>query len=224
MRWLNAVALDVDCRDEGFSFTRLLRAFLAIAVDENLPFPNLICSSGRGLWALWQIKDDRYPGSPVWAWPDKQVLVRKINRAICDRFAELGADVVSTDVSRVMRCPGSINSSAASDNQVVRFFRTDQEPYSLWQLAAAFAVKPTKVEFPGESTQEKNQAKVRAGRRRWAVPLQGFEELWRIRGAFVEGYRHSAVFLYALLLNRNRVSRVEILNQFLPSRHPAHPR
>jgi hypothetical protein len=103
-----------------------------------------------------------------------------------------------SDAARIMRVPGSINTS--SENVVVEFYRCSTANYTLVELANLLEVKPEKTRLiPGECS----AAKRKAGRARWSNPLQSFFQLWRKRGTFSVGTRHGALFVLCYLARRN---------------------
>ena len=213
LRWLNAAYVEIDNHENAnFSFeftsTRLLQE---ISV-RRLPEPGLIVSSGRGVWLMWPLRDHRDCQRPVQAFPEKRERYQNINRTLCEIFSQHGADRSSTDPARVMRVPGSVNSSASEALSVVRFFQYSTSRYSLSELEAAFGIGRKAVNRQ-ESHRPKDSRKVSAGRRRWQKPLAGFRRLARLRGHFSEGTRHSALWVLAVLLFRNGVPKPSVIEE-----------
>lgn len=211
LRWLNAVAVDLDAGHDGrdFSYEELLSRFLAVIVEQALPMPSLICSSGRGVWALWLLHDLVNSAERVPAFPQPRGIAESVNRAIFKKFAHLWADPRVTDCARVMRVPGSLNSAAG---RRVTFFRLADRTYSLPELANAFGLKADKTDLrPERRNEPRNQRRVQAGLQRWRLPLQGFRDLWKLRGRFSRGTRHCAVYYYAMLLRKVRTAEPQIV-------------
>jgi hypothetical protein len=218
LRWLNCVFVDCDVykSQERPNLDKVLEE-LAFEIDRSgLPRPSAICSSGRGVWSLWLLRDHSNHGTPVPASLERQDIFQRVNQALVARFAKLGADPACTDTPRVMRIPDSINTRAALENQIVRFFPLSEDRHSLPELANALGVTAHKVHLPGgRRTAPKNAAKVKAGRARWRVPLEGFCRLWKMRGEFAINTRRFAVYIYAGLLRRNRIPETEIEKECL---------
>lgn len=211
LRWLNCVAVDIDRHGEKrFSIEPLLNDFWRELELQNLPLPTFLSFSGRGLWALWQIAYHNNRSQPVPAFDDKRALTQRIAGELVKRFVTLGADRHVTDSARLMRLPDSVNSKSTPENSRVRFFRASATTYTLPELADALAVHPRKVSLPGE-TRQKDRAKQAAGALRWRYPLEGFEQLWKIRGVFGPGTRRPAIYLYAMLLRKNHATPQQIL-------------
>jgi hypothetical protein len=213
MRWLNALMLDLDIYRtlKNYSFHEVLATFLDDVGRNGLPEPNLICSSGRGIWGLWSLCDHANRSNPVPAYPERRDIYQRVNQALVGRFSHLGADTGCTDPARVIRVPGSVNTKAEPENRVVQFFKLGNAPHTLPEMAGILGVRAQKVQFSGEKrTAPKNEVKVRAGLRRWQIPLEGFRHLWRLRQHFGIGVRHAAVYIYAALLCRNQMCEAEI--------------
>jgi hypothetical protein len=191
--WLNAIKLDFDWHDRNLTFDGMLTAFFRMLGEVQLPEPNLLVRSGRGLWALWKITENT----------DQQSLYRRVNDATVQAFDAhkpdgCNVDPSVSDAARIMRVPGSINTS--SENVVVEFYRCSTANYTLVELANLLEVKPEKTRLiPGECS----AAKRKAGRARWSNPLQSFFQLWRKRGTFSVGTRHGALFVLCYLARRN---------------------
>jgi hypothetical protein len=210
LKYLNAVVLDLDCHTGPFNFRDSLQMLLAEIDGGGLPRPSLVCSSGRGLWALWLLEDKLHEGQPVRAWPDTLRITKRIGRAVAQRFKHLGADLKTHDGSRLMRVPGSRNSSAAPENQQVTFYRVTGNRYTLAELGNGFGVRaqPTKITLAPDKP--KSERHSHAGRRRWSVPLAAIRELEKMRGGFRSGTRRSGLWALAVLMRKNRATADEI--------------
>src|ERR1019366_732632 len=213
LRWLNCAEVDLDRHaEQNFSVEPLLNDFWREIELQNLPSPTFLSFSGRGLWALWQIADHANQSQPVRAFPEKRDFMQRINQALVKKFKLLGADHSATDLARVMRLPDSLNSKATPENSRVRFFRATACMYTLPELAAALGVYARKVSLPGER-KRKDPAKTNAAVMRWRYPLEGFEQLWRMRGGFTERTRtrRPAIYVYSMLLRKNRATPRQVL-------------
>jgi hypothetical protein len=212
LRWLNSLAIDLDDGhgDRTFQFAQLYDRFLEQLTTGGIPDPNFIVSSGRGLWALWLIHEHSNIHTPVKAFAEKRELLQRINAALARRFYNLGADCSIADPARVMRVPGSVNSSAVPEQSVVTFFHHSERLHSLPEMASVVCLHARPQRLAGERAEHKNEAKVRAGRARWLVPLEGFRRLWKSRSHFEKGTRRNALWTYAYLLRKNRALTAEI--------------
>jgi hypothetical protein len=209
LRWLNALYVDFDFAhdDNRPEYQSFLERFHKAREKNRIPAPSLIALSGRGFWALWPLVSFTDRRTPVPAFPDKIDLYRRINQALVRCFRDLGADASSTDAARVMRVPNSINTKAHPSCSQVQFYRVCDELHTLPEIADFLGVGTLKLKLAGlHGNNTKDEAKVRAALARWRKPLLGFLALWKLRGHFVKGVRRNAVYIYALLLRRNRVS------------------
>jgi hypothetical protein len=203
--------VDIDRHGEKrFSIEPLLNDFWRELELQNIPSPTFLSFSGRGLWALWQIAHHNNRNQPVPAFDDKRGLTQRVACELVKRLGPLGADRNVTDSARVMRLPDSFNSKATPENSYVRFFRASATTYTLPELADALGVRPRKLSLPGE-TRQKDRAKQAAGALRWRYPLEGFEQLWKMRGGFGQGMRRLAIYVYATLLRKNRATPQQVL-------------
>jgi hypothetical protein len=89
----------------------LVHLILEDLADRGIPEPSVIISSGRGLYAKW------YYTTPIPAAAGRRAVA--VNRALVDALKDFGADPKSTDVSRVLRLPGSINSKSGRAVEIV---------------------------------------------------------------------------------------------------------
>ncbi len=81
------------------------------------------------------------------------------------------------------------------------------------EFADLLGLRARKITFSEKRVIPKDEARVRAGIARWSRPLEGFLDLWKVREHFGERVRHSAVYIYALLLRRNRVCISDIVKR-----------
>jgi hypothetical protein len=214
MRWINAAVVDLDAghgNESVFAFGDLCARFLGEIQQDSLPMPTLICSSGRGMWALWLLRDSEHR---IRAYADKIAKAKRIGQAIARRFAHLGADLKCHDCARIMRFPGSRNSNAAPGSDVVRFYRLSDAEYRLDDLGAMFGVAPHKTAVKPTKGPKRTE-KQAGGFARWARVLQGFRQLAALRGGFREGTRRSAVYLLAFLMRVNRHDHESIMRECL---------
>jgi hypothetical protein len=156
---LNACYADIDCgrteNDEpGATLTSLEAQYRVelLAHDGILPQPSMIAHSGRGLYTLWLLRDERNPAIPPKAWEEFIQPYKEINRAIIERLRahELPADIGAHDAARVLRLPGSVHRKAGK--RVAFNIRFDENGrgffYTLREMAAFFGVLTTRADLP----------------------------------------------------------------------------
>ena len=103
VRQLKALYVDVDCYllnfDPGWVAGRIENILVA---DGEIPAPNLLIFSGRGVIAVWLLEPVPYQALPLWQTAQEYFL---------DKLKDVGGDPKATDAARVLRVAGSTNSS-----------------------------------------------------------------------------------------------------------------
>jgi hypothetical protein len=119
-----------------------------------------------------------------------------------------------------MRVPGSLNTKAPTGYQRVLFFPLADSSglvsfYTLPEIASRFGVEARKTSLAlprlwrgrvcsGPVDEKVSEARRGACRARWRYALDNFKTLRRLRGSFKLGHRTRAVFIYTILLSKNR--------------------
>ena len=214
VRYLCACFVDIDCHKQGLSFDEALAAVIDMERDGLIP-PSIIVSSGRGMWLLWLLHDVKDESAPPRAFPEKVELYHRLQRAIGQRFATIGADLAAKDVARLARVPGSVHT--VSSVPVKYWLQLDERrcgfTYTLPQLAAYFPVEAV-VDRPRAVRDALTESANPNKRRGWEAMhrrrLADFQILYAIRGGFEEGCRNNGALIYAWLLKCNRTRRVEV--------------
>lgn len=211
VRWITSCFADIDCHKLGIDLGTALGTVVNAQDSGAIPPASMLCRSGRGLWVFWFLRSDDDSSGPVRAWEEKIRLWANIQCEVTRMFAAIGADAGSRDVARVTRIPGSINPK--SGHRVAYWIQAaaDGKPfvYTLPSLATAFNVKiPTRhaAVTALDDKLKKDRAKGHKGQRgRWIKARRNFEVLWELRGAFAEGTRNNAAFLYASILKSQKL-------------------
>ena len=155
VRWLTACFADLDCYKSGRTIGDTMGKLIDWQDQGRIPPPSVMMRSGKGLWVFYVLVDDadaEHQG-PVRS-KGREETWSRIQNAIGQRFAELGADANARDLARVTRIPGSVNSSVAADspNRVVSYWPQLDENgrvfrYTLDQLALEFNADLTPRRF-----------------------------------------------------------------------------
>jgi len=93
------------------SIDDVVRAVRDRCANQDLPAPSEIIFSGQGFYLKWHLASIQGP--------DAVQHVRAINRGLCGRFIDFGADRVATDAARVLRLPGSVHGETGELVRVV---------------------------------------------------------------------------------------------------------
>jgi len=202
VRWLTCCFTDIDFHTLGITHGNAFGQVVDMVDADEIPPPSIYVNSGRGLWLMWLLIGDDH-GNPVRAWPENLRAWSEIEREVITRLSRIGADSNASDVSRITRVPGSINSK--SQTRVKYHVPKDAAGksflYSLDDLVQFFDIT-IKVDHPKvreklEHLSERG-AKGQAGR--WKFNYQDFMQLWSIRGTFQEGTRNHAVMVFTTIL------------------------
>jgi len=220
LRYLNACYLDLD--SYNLSSSEALGKVVQSIGEGTLPSPSIFGLSGRGIWCYWLLRDVTLPDQPQRAFLEKRLLCSRIQKALYQRvkkrWPELEPDANALDLVRVTRIPGSTNGKSGGKKVCHRASLTPdgrRRYYTLHELC----------DFLGLEEKASVPAKIlRFGRRlpkrrngwiaRWKKALRWFETLRDTRGGgFAEGCRNNALYCYANLLRRNRVSEGEVFKR-----------
>jgi hypothetical protein len=205
LRYLCTVFCDLDCHKVGISPSKARERVRHLEKRGAIPAASGYIFSGRGLWALWLLRDPKKPDQAPRAFPEKIDLYDEIQRELGQLLvtAGLGLDVGAKDPARLARIPGSVNSKTSA---AVRYEFKPREDgslitYTLAELKQKLGIKPKHQ--PTNRQPKRNVPKRRAGfdalidRR-----LREFKKLRLMRGGFQEGCRNYAVLIYAWLLRK----------------------
>lgn len=98
-------------RWEGMTEAQAVATLLQHCADEGIPLPNVIMSTGRGLYVKW------FMSKPAPA----QALMRynKLQETIVNLFEPWRADINAKDASRVLRLENTVNSKSGTTCKVV---------------------------------------------------------------------------------------------------------
>ena len=223
LRYLCACYCDIDYYNRGLEFNQVFSTVMDLCRDGILPWASFIVDSGHGMWALWLLHDPQDSGKAhLGAFADNPFdhlqLYVKINRAIGERLAHLGADPVATDASRYIRVPGSLHME--SENEVRWWIQGKGEgfySYTLSELAEFFSIRMTR-RLPTEELvliQNLERKPKGAGTKGYAKAMQNklaaFNVIMSLRGGgFQQGHRNWAAWIYAMLLRQNGVKRHDV--------------
>jgi hypothetical protein len=214
LRYLCAGFADLDCHAIGLAFGEALAAVIKLQDDGGIPPASAIVRSGRGCWLLWFLRDPKNPDRPPRAFPEKVRLWVRIQCAIGERLAPLGADAGSRDALRVMRVPGSINPKPGASGRVKFWIQVAGDgkafTYSLDELAQQFGLSSDLVTAERQALREAERPagrRYRGFRQVNARRLREFVILRAMRGGFSQGCRNRAALIYGVLLDRNGLPR-----------------
>lgn len=181
LRKLTACYSDVDCGREdseepGGALDWLQAVMIAEAAMESghLPQASIMARSGRGVYLLWLLHDEKDPGKLPHAWPESIALYKACNQDLIARLRayELPADVRAFDAARILRAPGSIHRTAG--RRVKYWLRADGKGkgfiYTLAELASFLDIPTIQGELPEHTRRLALPVDFRKTRKKGAAP------------------------------------------------------
>ena len=187
LKELNALFIDLDTYKTGFTKEQILMNLCENYFGKNVPIPNLIIDSGRGLYLIWLIKKVPSMALPLW-------------KAAEDYFyktlKEFGADRQALDATRILRIPGSFNSKTHTEVKIIDTYdylyelREIQKEYmpELNENASKKRGRPKKIVF------------VHRERSLYYARLQDIIKLYELREYDMTGQSELILFLYRYYL------------------------
>ena len=184
IRQLRSLYVDIDVYNKGFTPEWVLGKLEFEYFGQEIPNPNLVIFSGRGLVLVWNIEPVPYKAIPLW---------RAVENFLVKKLEDLGADSKASDPARIFRVAGTVNSKngAMVTTEYRHSFR-----YNLRDL---------QNEYLPELTPSKNKSK--AGRKSkilrmynvYSLHVQRAKDiatLVEMRDGEVDGCREYICFLY----------------------------
>jgi len=192
--------VDIDCQTKNKSAEATLATLKKDYFGKQIPTPNLVIFSGRGLNLIWRIEPLK--GYQVGQWDELQKEILKPLRS-------LGADNGARDAARVFRIPGSINTKNGAQVYAMvlhEYIYTHEEIGSYFPKAQPKAnpKKPKKApERPADGSEKRSAVKGRLTHFHTPYSLSvarmhDIETLIRLRKGDMEGCREYSLFLYRL--------------------------
>jgi hypothetical protein len=167
LRYLNAVYADLDIgragepMPKGMGVSEASQLLFDLMFGGTIPQISLSAQSGRGLYALWIIREEN--GQPVEfqnqsQWRETLALYKLVNRAIYKKLECLAADKIC-DGARVLRVPGTIHSSTGAECFYKLTFDNEGKlvTYTLAELAQRFGVPLLKSSLPRQFYQSESK-------------------------------------------------------------------
>jgi hypothetical protein len=167
----------------------VLVAVLEVLNKANIPSPGLAVATGRGLQLVWLVQPVKLRAAPK---------AKAAMRALVKLLAAFGADPACTDLERVFRLPGSMNSK---NGQFARLLHYEQHRHDFDVLC--LAILGPRKEAPQTSRKPKTVSAKRAENRSLVhLRLADLQKLILARwsGKVPEGYRSQVAHLAAVHL------------------------
>ena len=185
IRQLRSLYVDIDVYTHGLTPEWVLGKLEYEYFGQEIPEPNMVIFSGRGLVLIWNIVPIPHMVMPLW---------RAVENYLMNALKDLGADPKATDPTRVFRLAGTINSK---NGNTVRVQYRHEYRYDIHDL---------QFDYLPELTPSKEPEK-KKGRKSKIVHLfnvytlhlsraQDIAKLVELRHGNVNSYRENICFLY----------------------------
>lgn len=195
LKELKALYIDIDCYKVNLS-KEATKYFLENDLYGQIPVPNMLIDSGRGLYYIIFLENTKVEDLPKW---------QLVERYLYEKLKNLGADNKALDATRVLRVVGSTNSK---NNELVKVIDTYDYQYTLDEIIENY------IPEVNEDRKEKQNPKGvrKKGRKKKFVSLfnlynlyytrfKDIKKLVEIRNYEMTGYREITLFLIRYFLN-----------------------
>jgi hypothetical protein len=208
-RYLNACFVDIDFHDQAgpFDFGYRFGQLITLQEQKIIPPASLVMRSGRGIWLFWLLCNTRNELIPPRAWPEQVLAFVAVQRELVSRT---GADCAATDVARITRVPGSVNTKTfpGDPDRVMywRQFRVDGRgyTYTLEALSEFLGLQWPEIRpaHRDRTRAQESERGLRGWNALWQQRFHDFESLRNMRGGFHDGCRNHAAYAYAVILRK----------------------
>ena len=195
LKELKALYIDIDCYKVNLS-KDAVKYFLENDLYGQIPIPNMLIDSGRGLYYIIFLENTGAEELPKW---------QLVERYLYEKLKDLGADNKALDATRVLRVTGTVNSK---NNELVKVIDTYDYQYTLNEIIENYI--PEIIEDRKEKQKPLGERK--KGRKKKFVSLfnlynlyytrfKDIKKLVEIRNYEMTGYREVTLFLVRYFLN-----------------------
>ena len=195
LKELKALYIDIDCYKMNLS-KEAVKYFMENDLYGQIPVPNMLIDSGRGLYYIIFLENTMAEELPKW---------QLVEKYLYEKLKHLGADNKALDATRVLRVTGTVNSK---NNSIVKVIDTYDYQYTLDEIIENYI--PEIVEDRKEKQKPKGVRK--KGRKKKFVSLftlyklyytrfKDIKKLVEIRNYEMTGYREVTLFLLRYFMN-----------------------
>lgn len=131
LKRLNALWVDIDYYTLGFEREEVLCILHESYFDRTIPYPTFIIDSGKGLYLIWKIDEDRN-ALPRW---------QSVENYLIDQLKDIGADSKAKDAARILRLPFTVN---GKNGKMVRILHFANIQYRLHEIIREYEIDPLK--------------------------------------------------------------------------------
>lgn len=209
LKELKALYIDIDCYNKKLT-KEAVKYFLENDLYGQIPIPNMLIDSGRGLYYIIFLENTGVKELPKW---------QVVEKFLYEKLKYLGADAKALDATRVLRITGSMNSKS---NSIVKIIDSYDYKYTLDDILENYI--PEIIEEKKEIQKPKKTKK--RGRKKKIVSLYNLYNLYytrindikklvEIRNYNMTGYREITLFLLRYFLNVYCKDDEQALNEII---------
>ena len=187
LKELKALFIDLDTYKTGFTKEQILMNLNKNYFGKNVPIPNLIIDSGRGLYLIWLIKKVPSMALPLW---------KAAEEYFYSTLKGFGADRQALDATRILRVPGSINSKTHTEVKIIDNY---EYLYNLREIQKEYMPELSE-NAPKRRGRPKKVVFIHRERSLYYARLQDLIKLCELREYDVKGQREIILFLYRYYL------------------------
>lgn len=194
LKEIRTAFVDIDCYNKGFTSEQVEAQLKADYFGTEIPTPNMLIHSGRGLNLIWFLNP--ISGLAIDRWDELQ-------RALFKKLESLGGDKKALDATRIFRVAGSVNSKS---KEVVYFDILHDYRYDLEEISEEYfpgiykkVRKPKKNLKPNRKAKEQTKPGVKYlfnDYTLYKARMDDIHTLVSLRSGNVEGCREYMLFLY----------------------------
>ncbi|GAA0096414.1 DNA-binding response regulator [Clostridium perfringens] len=183
---LNCLFIDLDYYKTGKTKEQVLMDLEKNYFNQNIPIPNYVIDSGRGMYLIWRINSVPSMALPLW---------KAVQEYLWEQLKGFGADRQALDATRILRVPGSKNSKSKT---VVSILDEYEYIYDLREIQNGF--------LPDLKPYEKKKGRPRKvnfiyrERSLYYARIQDIIKLCELRNYNLKGHRELILFLYRYYL------------------------
>ncbi len=209
-RYLNAIVIDIDYYNiPALKELEAWQVYNLIRLEKDIQEPSAVIDSGRGLYLVYFLEKTI---STV----KSRRLFKLVATTLVNELADYGADRKCTDVSRIIRVVGSINSKSGRSVSIIEADITKR--YNLGDILSYYIGEIELFKKPRIKT--KNITVDFSKYKKSSLTLNtkiadDIKLLVNMRDGDVEGLRELIIYLYALHLNKAYISPEEVCEKCL---------
>ena len=156
---LNAIFVDIDFYTiRKCTLKKVLKLYEALISQGKIPRATAVINSGQGMYLEWKLEASGTENIAIW---------QELERHFATLFLSVGADMKSTDVSRILRIPGSTHVLKRKTTTVDLLDFQPSLVYSLEDLVQKYMPVIEKIEeiavpelLPRPKKAKKNRSKI----------------------------------------------------------------